>query len=103
MPIASLSRFTVPISGSQAAGSQGLLMPKLKFRFRVTLDSFGVGGTPSTELTKQVMNVSRPDITFEEIKLEDDVSSLYERLKKKENKLYVEVLKDLAKKLDPKG
>jgi hypothetical protein len=69
MPIASLSRFTVPISGSQAAGSQGLLMPKLKFRFRVTLDSFGVAGTPSTELTKQVMNVSRPDITFEEIKL----------------------------------
>jgi hypothetical protein len=69
MPIASLSRFTVPISGSQAAGSQGLLMPKLKFRFRVTLDSFGVAGTPSTELTKQVMNVSRPDISFDEIKL----------------------------------
>ena len=69
MPIASLSRFTVPLSGSQAAGSQGLLMPKLKFRFRVTLDSFGVAGTPSTELTKQVMNVSRPDISFEEIKL----------------------------------
>lgn len=69
MPIASLSRFTVPISGSQAASTQGLLMPKLKYRFRVTLDSFGVNGTPSTELTKQVMNVSRPDITFEEIKL----------------------------------
>ena len=69
MPIASLSRFTVPIAGSQFSGTQGLLMPKLKFRFRVTLDSFGVGGTPSTELTKQVMNVSRPDVTFEEIKL----------------------------------
>jgi len=40
---------------------------------------------------------------FEEIKSEDDVSSLYERLKKKENKLYVEVLKDLAKKLYPNG
>jgi len=69
MPIASLSRFTVPIAGSQFSGTQGLLMPKLKFRFRVTLDSFGVGGTPSTELTKQVMNVTRPDVTFEEIKL----------------------------------
>jgi hypothetical protein len=44
-------------------------MPKLKYRFRVTLDSFGVGGTPSTELTKQVMNVSRPEVSFEEIKL----------------------------------
>ena len=69
MPIASLSRFTVPISGSQASTTQGLLMPKLKYRFRVTLDQFGVPGQPTTELTKQVMNVSRPDITFEEIKL----------------------------------
>ena len=69
MPIASLSRFTVPLSGTQAATTQGLLMPKLKYRFRVTLDSFGVGGTPSTELTKQVMNVSRPEVSFEEIKL----------------------------------
>lgn len=69
MPIASLSRFTVPLSGSQAASTQGLLMPKLKYRFRVTLDSFGVAGTPTTELTKQVMNVSRPEVSFEEIKL----------------------------------
>jgi len=44
-------------------------MPKLKFRFRVTLTGFGVAGTPSTELTKQVMNVTRPEISFEEIKL----------------------------------
>jgi hypothetical protein len=44
-------------------------MPKLKYRFRVTLDNFGVPGTPTTELTKQVMNVTRPDLSFEEIKL----------------------------------
>jgi len=69
MPIASLNRFTVPLSGSQAATTQGLLMPKLKYRFRVTLDQFGVAGTPSTELTKQVMNASRPEVSFEEIKL----------------------------------
>jgi hypothetical protein len=69
MPIASLNRFTVPLSATQAATTQGLLMPKLKYRFRVTLDSFGIAGTPSTELTKQVMNVSRPEVTFEEVKL----------------------------------
>lgn len=69
MPIASLNRFTVPLAGTQSSPTQGMLMPKLKYRFRVTLDSFGVAGTPSTELTKQVMNVSRPEITFEEIKL----------------------------------
>jgi hypothetical protein len=69
MPIASLNRFTVPLSATQAATTQGMLMPKLKYRFRVTLDNFGVAGTPSTELTKQVMNVARPDVTFDEIKL----------------------------------
>lgn len=69
MPIASLNRFTVPLSATQAATTQGLLMPKLKYRFRVTLDQFGVPGLPTTELTKQVMNVTRPEVSFEEVKL----------------------------------
>ena len=69
MPIASLNRFTVPLSATQAATTQGLLMPKLKYRFRVTLDQFGVGGAPSTELTKQVMTVNRPSLTFGTIEL----------------------------------
>lgn len=69
MPIASLNRFTVPLSATQAATTQGLLMPKLKYRFRVTLDKFGVAGAPSTELTKQVMTVTRPELTFDEVKL----------------------------------
>jgi len=69
MPIASLNRFTVPLSTNQSSNTQGLLMPKLRYRFRVTLDGFGVAGTPSTEMTKQVMNVTRPQVTFEEIKL----------------------------------
>jgi hypothetical protein len=69
MAVSSLNRFTVPLSTEQSASSQGLLMPKLKYRFRVTFDNFGVAGAPSTELTKQVMNVSRPDIQFDEIKL----------------------------------
>jgi hypothetical protein len=69
MPIASLNRFTVPLSTNQSSNTQGLLMPKLRYRFRVTLDGFGVAGTPSTEMTKQVMTVSRPQVTFEEIKL----------------------------------
>ena len=69
MPISSLSKFTVPLSTDQSASSQGLLMPKLRYRFRVTMDGFGVAGTPSTELTKQVMNVTRPVVKFDEIKL----------------------------------
>ena len=69
MPISSLSKFSVPLATNQSSTSQGLLMPKLKYRFRVTMDGFGVAGTPTTELTKQVMNVTRPEISFEEIKL----------------------------------
>jgi hypothetical protein len=69
MPVSSLNRFTVPLSTDQSSASQGLLMPKLKYRFRVTLDNFGVPGTPTTELTKQVMNVTRPDLSFETISL----------------------------------
>ena len=69
MPIASLNRFSVPLANNQSSASQGLLMPKLRYRFRVTLDNFGVAGAPSTELTKQVMNVTRPEVSFEEVKL----------------------------------
>lgn len=69
MPVSSLNRFTVPLSTNDSSASQGLLMPKLKYRFRVILENFGVPGTPTTELTKQVMNVTRPVLTFEEIKL----------------------------------
>jgi hypothetical protein len=69
MAVSSLSRFSVPLATDQSASSQSLLMPKLKYRFRVTLEGFGVAGNPSTELTKQVMNVTRPEITFEEIAL----------------------------------
>lgn len=70
MPIASLTRFSVPLNTDQSASSQGLLMPKLQYRFRVTLVDFGVGGAPTTELTKQVMMVERPKPSFEEIKLD---------------------------------
>jgi hypothetical protein len=43
-------------------------MPKLKYRFRVMFENFGVS-KPTTELTKQVVSVARPNLTFEEITL----------------------------------
>ena len=66
MATSSLSKFTVPLSTNQSATSQGLLMPKLKFRFRVTFENFGVS-QPTTELTKQVMDFKRPTLSFEEM------------------------------------
>lgn len=60
-----LNKFSVPIPGQ---GNQTLLMPKLKYRFRVSLEGFGASGG-STELTKQVMNVTRPGVQFDNIEL----------------------------------
>ena len=68
MAISSLSRFTVPLASDQSASTQGLLMPKLQYRFRVTLENFGVS-TPTTELTKQVIDVTRPTVNFEELEI----------------------------------
>ena len=61
---------TVPLASDQSASSQGLLMPKLKYRCRVSFENFGPqSATPVTELTKQVISFTRPNLTFEEIAL----------------------------------
>ena len=68
MATSSLNKFTVPLSTNQSASAQGLLMPKLKFRFRVIFENFGVS-QPSTELTKQVVDFKRPSLTFEPVEI----------------------------------
>lgn len=71
MAVASLTRMSVPINlpgSDQSASNQGLLMPKLKYRFRVYFENFGVS-QPTTELTKQVMDFTRPNISFADIDL----------------------------------
>lgn len=69
MAVASLTRMTVPLGSDQSANAQGLLMPKLKYRFRVSLENFGVT-SPRTELTKQVIDVTRPQVSFENMVVE---------------------------------
>ena len=68
MAISTLSKITVPLASDASASTQGLLMPKLQYRFRVTLENFGVS-TPTTELTKQVIDVTRPTVNFEELEI----------------------------------
>ena len=68
MAVSSLQRMTVPLASDQSASTQGLLMPKLRYRFRVMFENFGIS-KPTTELTKQVVSFSRPNPTFEEISL----------------------------------
>jgi hypothetical protein len=76
MAISTLSKLTVPLASDQSASTQGLLMPKLKYRFRVTLENFGFN-TPTTELTKQVQDVTRPTIAFDPITVDVYNSRIY--------------------------
>ena len=76
MSVSSLSRMTVPLASDQSNPNQGLLMPKLKYRFRVTFENFGVS-KPTTELTKQVVDFARPTATFEEIPIDIYNSKIY--------------------------
>ena len=66
MSVSSLTKMTTPLASDQSATSQGLLMPKLSYRFRVIFENMGVS-TPRTELTKQVKDFTRPNPTFEQV------------------------------------
>jgi hypothetical protein len=68
------SKFGVPVTGNTGSG---ILMPKLKYRFRVSfLGGFG-GEAESRVLTQNVQNVSRPKITYEEVTIDSYNSRMY--------------------------
>ena len=69
MAVSSLTRMTVPLASDQSSPTQGLLMPKLKYRFRVIFENLGVS-TPRTELTKQVIDFTRPSVSFEDMTID---------------------------------
>lgn len=68
MASSSLNRMSVPFGSSGSDSNQGLLMPKLRYRFRVLFENLGVSQT-TQEITKQVVSFARPNLTFEEIAL----------------------------------
>ncbi len=58
------------VASDNAGGNQGLLMPKLQYRFRVNFLNFGVDVDGGLSLTKQVIDCSRPNLSFAEIPLQ---------------------------------
>jgi len=70
MPITTLQNISIPTEG--AGSNSSLLMPKLQYRFRVLLDNFGTTGGPdgTRELSRQVVDVTRPNITFEQMTID---------------------------------
>ena len=77
MATASQSLFNMTVASDNAGGNQGLLMPKLQFRFRVNFLNFGVDASGGLNLTKQVIDIARPQIQFSEITLPVYNSTLY--------------------------
>ena len=67
MATASLTKMSVP-AADNSTPSQGLLMPKLQYRFRVTFTNFGINSATGP-ITQQVMEFARPNLTFENIDL----------------------------------
>ena len=76
MAISTLSKLTVPLDSNASASNQGLLMPKLAYSFRVSLENFGVS-SPTTELTKQVMDITRPNVSFDQMTVDIYNSRVY--------------------------
>lgn len=76
MATASNSLFNMTVGSDNTPSSQGLLMPKLQYRFRALFLNFGTGGS-TQELTKQVMDIQRPNISFEEVTLDIYNSKVY--------------------------
>jgi hypothetical protein len=77
MPITTLQNISIPTEG--AGSNSSLLMPKLQYRFRVLLDNFGtIGGPDGTrELSRQVVDVTRPNVSFEQMTIDAYNSRTY--------------------------
>lgn len=69
-------KFGVPLESSSATGS-GILMPKLKYRFRVTFGSLFAGAAESKTMTQNIQNVTRPAISYDEVMVESYNSRVY--------------------------
>ena len=71
--MADLTQFGVPVTGA----SNSMVMPKLQYRFRVQLYNFGQGNGSTVSLTQNVVSVTRPSITHDEVTLDAYNSKVY--------------------------
>ena len=77
MPITTLTNISIPTEG--AGSNSSLLMPKLQYRFRVFLDNFGTTGAAdgTREISRQVVDVTRPNVSFEQMTIDAYNSRTY--------------------------
>lgn len=87
------SRFGVPLSGGTGSG---ILMPKQKWRFRVTfLGTFG-GQSDTRVVTQSVVSCSRPKVNHDEVVLDSYNSRVYIQGKHSWDEITVTVRDDIT-------
>jgi hypothetical protein len=86
-----LDKFGVPIDGVK----QGMLQPKLAYRFRIVFQNFGTN-TNLRELTANVQSVTRPNITYSSIPVHSYNSVAYAMGKHEWQSISVEVRDDVT-------
>ncbi len=73
-----INKFGVPLGPGGIEGRGGILQPKLKYRFRVRTVSFGpTGPREQINLTQQVMNITKPKISQEEVVIDSYISKAW--------------------------
>ena len=87
------SKFGVPIPG--AVGGTGIIMPKLKYRYRVNFQGLGAE-TRNTELTTNIQSVTRPSISVDEIEVHSYNSKVYIQGKHTWNTVDVTIRDDIT-------
>lgn len=70
--MADLTQFGVPTTGTNA-----IVMPKLQYRFRVNMYNFGTNSGSTIDFTQNVISVTRPSVTHDEITLDAYNSRAY--------------------------
>jgi len=76
--VGTINKFGVPLGAGGVEGRGGILQPKLKYRFRVRTVSFGpTGPREQINLTQQVMNITKPKISQEEVVIDSYISKAW--------------------------
>lgn len=86
-------RFGIPIPG--ATQGTGIIMPKLKYRYRVNFQGLGAEAR-QTELTTNVQSVTRPSLSVDEIEVHSYNSKVYMQGKHTWNTVDVTIRDDIT-------
>jgi hypothetical protein len=87
------SKFGIPIAG--AIEGSGIIMPKLKYRFRVNFQGLGAANR-ATEMTTNVQSVTRPSISVDEVEVHSYNSKVYMQGKHTWNTIDVTIRDDIT-------